>query len=198
MRTHSWAVLLLCLCPALGGAMESPSPDSESPLPASSAMWRYLTRLEATGLALLPDGGVDGVESYVQLTPMVVAAEGESFGLNLGAPVRLRLEVRRQHGGFRQGYFGPDYELVRLRAPGTSGLPLVQAPFPNGFSTYAEARVARDGVRLGGLPQRHLSFSLGAEVFGWGRVDVDGRLAAQLANGNLEVALSGLAVDNAR
>ena len=47
---------------------------------------------------------------------------------------------------------------------------------------------------LGGLLQRHLSLSLGAEVFGWGRVDVDGRLAAQLANRNLEVTLSGLAL----
>jgi hypothetical protein len=54
--------------------------------------------------------------------------------------------------------------------------------------------VAWDRVRLGGLLQRHLSLSLGAEVFGWGRVDVDGRLAAQLAHRNLEVALSGLAL----
>ncbi len=108
--------------------------------------------------------------------------------------MKLRLEVRRQHGGFRQGYFGPDYELGRLRAVGSPALPLAQAPFPEGFSAYAEAVVAWDGVRLGGLLQRHLSLSLGAEVFGWGRVDVDGRLAAQLANRNLELALSGLAV----
>jgi hypothetical protein len=108
--------------------------------------------------------------------------------------MKLRLEVRRQHGGFRQGYFGPDYELGRLSAVGSPALPQAQAPFPEGFSTYAEAVVAWDGVRLGGLLQRHLSLSLGAEVFGWGRVDVDGRLAAQLANRNLEVALSGLAL----
>ncbi|WP_239015214.1 hypothetical protein [Archangium violaceum] len=367
--------------------MDSPSPDSEASLPASYATWRYLTRLEATGLALLPGDGVGGVVSYAQVTPMLVVAEGEAFGLNMGAPVRLRLaggevgaglvrredwdslsdwgqlvhalklgsdtapvglwvgalegysllsghlvrrysnranpdyhpagasltgtvgplyveafasdvlgarlmgaqaevdlqhlftgpprqrgrytlglsavhdwgraggasppvtlahldgtavvvvrpgfelhvlggwggrpgvggawgavvgvgadalsptldmklrlEVRRQQGGFRQGYFGPDYELGRLSAVGTPGLPQAQAPFPNGFSTYAEAVVAWDGVRLGGLLQRHLSLSLGAEVFGWGRVDVDGRLTAQLANRNLEVALNGLAL----
>ena len=35
MRTPPWTVLLPCLYPALGGAMNSPSPDNESPLPAS-------------------------------------------------------------------------------------------------------------------------------------------------------------------
>lgn len=78
---------------------------------------------------------------------------------------------------------------------GSSGLPLAQAPFPDGFSTYAEAVVDWGGVRLGGLPQRHLHLSLGAEVFGWGQVDVDGHLAVQLANRSVEVALNGLALD---
>lgn len=36
--------------------------------------------------------------------------------------------------------------------------------------------------------------SVGAEVFDWGRVDVDGRLAVQLAGRSLELALSGLAL----
>ncbi|MGZ3457478.1 MAG: hypothetical protein ACXU86_03125 [Archangium sp.] len=367
--------------------MEPPAPDSEAPSPGSFSTWRCLTRLEASGLALLPSSGGGGVERYAQLTPMLVVDGGEAFGLNLGAPVRLRLEggglgaglvrredwdslsdwgqlvhalklgsdtspvglwvgaldsysllsghlvrrysnranpdyhpagasltgavgplyveafasdvlgarlagaqaevdlqhlftgpprqpgrytlglsavhdwgraggvsppvtlahldgtavvverpgfelhvlggwggrpgvggawgavagvgadalsptldmklrleVRRQHGGFRQGYFGPDYELGRLNAVGTPGLPLAQATFPDGFSTYAEAVVAWDGVRLGGLLQRHLYLSLGAEAFSWGRVDVDGRLAAQLAHRNLEVALSGMAL----
>ncbi|WNG18261.1 hypothetical protein [Cystobacter fuscus] len=43
------------------------------------------------------------------------------------------------------------------------------------------------------LLQRYLSLSLGAEVFDWSRVDVDGRLAAQLAHRTVEVALGGLA-----
>jgi hypothetical protein len=82
MRTHPWVVLLLWLWPALGGALEPP---------ASSGTWRCLARLEATGLALLPGGGVQGAESYAQLTPMLVVDGGEAFGLNLGTPVRLRL-----------------------------------------------------------------------------------------------------------
>jgi hypothetical protein len=383
------STLLVLVLVAQAGQADSTSGEAmPPPHPAySTDGWRYLTRLEATGLALLPSGGVGGVEGYAQLTPMLVVDGGEALGLNLGAPVRLRLgggelgaglvrredwdslsdwgqlvhalrlgsdtspvglwvgalegysllsghlvrrysnranpdyhpagasltgtlgplyleafasdvlgarlmgaqaevdlehlftgpprqrgrytlglsavhdwgraggasppvtlahldgtavvvvrpgfelhvlggwggrpgvggawgavagvgadalsttldmklrlEVRRQQGGFRQSYFGPDYELGRLSAVGAPGLPQAQAPFPDGFSTYAEAVVAWDGVRLGGLLQRHLSLSLGAEVFGWGRVDVDGRLAAQLANRNLEVALSGLAL----
>ncbi|HYH96720.1 hypothetical protein [Hyalangium sp.] len=108
--------------------------------------------------------------------------------------MKVRLEARAQRGGFRQGYFGPDYELSRWRAVGSSGLPVAQAPFPEGFSAYGEAVVGWDGVRLGGLLQRHLHLSLGVEVFDWGRVDVDGRWAVQLAERSLEVAVSGLAL----
>ena len=106
---------------------------------------------------------------------------------------RLRLEVRGQRGGFRQGLFGLDYELARFRAAGPSGLPVVEAPFPDGFSVYGEAVVGWDAVRLGGLRQRHLHLSLAVEAFTWGRVDVDGRLAAQLAERRVEVAVSALA-----
>jgi hypothetical protein len=108
--------------------------------------------------------------------------------------MKLRVEVRRQHGGFRQGDFGPDYELSRWNGVGTSGPPMVRAPFPEGFSAYGEAVVGWDGVRLGEMLQRHLHLSLGAEVFDWGRVDVDGRVALQLAGRRMEVAVKGLAL----
>ena len=112
MRTHPWAVMLLCLWPTLGGAMEPLAPNSESPLPASLSTWRYLTRLGAR--------------------LMGVQAEVDVQHLFTGPP--------RQRGRYTLG--------------------------------------------------------LSAVHVGWGRVDVDGRLTAQLANRNLEVALSGLA--NAR
>ncbi len=108
--------------------------------------------------------------------------------------MKLRLEVRRQRGGFRQGAFGPDYELERSFAVGASGLPVAQASFPDGFSAYGEAEVGWDAVRLGGLLQRHLHLSLGAEVFDWGRVDVDGRVAVQLSERSLELGMKGLAL----
>ena len=129
--------------------------------------------------------------------------EGSAWGavVGLGADavtptldVLARLEVRRQHGGFRQGLFGPDYELARFQAVGSDGGPLADAPFPDGSSVYAEAVVGWDAVWLGEVPQRHLRFSLGAEAFTWGRFDVDGRLAVQLARRNVELAVKGLAV----
>ncbi|WP_241759103.1 hypothetical protein [Pyxidicoccus parkwayensis] len=106
----------------------------------------------------------------------------------------LRLEARRQNGGFRQGFFGPDYELARFQVPGTSGLPLARAPFRDGYSAFGEALLGWDAVWLGDVLQRHLDFSLAIEAFNWGRVDLDGRVAAQLFNRNLEVAVKGLAL----
>ncbi|NVJ24665.1 hypothetical protein HUW62_25895, partial [Myxococcus sp. AM011] len=108
--------------------------------------------------------------------------------------MRGRLEVRRQHGGFRQGYFGPDYELARFQAAGAAGLPLAQAPFPDGYSAYGELLLGWDAVGLGEVVQRHLLLQLGVEAFSWGRVDADGRLGLQLFNRSLEVSLHGVAV----
>jgi len=107
--------------------------------------------------------------------------------------MRLRLEARRQHGGFRQGAFGPDYELARFQAAGGEGRPLAEASFPEGHSLYAEAQVGWDAVSYGGL-QKHLSLSLGAEAFTWGRFDVDGRVAVQLFRRNLDLAVKGLGI----
>lgn len=105
----------------------------------------------------------------------------------------LRLEARRQHGGFRQGFFGPDYELARFQAAGPAGVPLADAPFPDGYSAFGEAEVGWDAVAYGGL-RKHLKLSVGAEVFSWGRLDTDGRVAVQLFERDLELAVKGLAV----
>ncbi|RKH36091.1 hypothetical protein [Corallococcus sicarius] len=126
--------------------------------------------------------------------------EGSAWGAVVGAgadavtptlDLRLRLEVRRQQGGFRQGFFGPDYELARFKAAGPEGVPLAGAHFPDGYSVYGEAEVGWDAVRYGGL-SKHLKLSLSAEAFSWGRVDVDGRVALQLFARSLEVAVKGL------
>lgn len=128
--------------------------------------------------------------------------EGGAWGAVVGAgldvmtstlDMKLRLEGRRQHGGFRQGFFGPDYELARFKAAGTDGMPLAEAPFPDGHSLHAEAEVGWDAVSYGGL-QKHLKLSLGAEAFTWGRFDVDGRVAVQLFQRSVELAVTGLGV----
>ena len=128
--------------------------------------------------------------------------EGGAWGAVAGAGVdagtetlnlRLRLEARRQHGGFRQGFFGADYELARFQAAGPDGGPVADAGFPDGYSAFGEAEVGWDAVSYGGL-YRHLKLSLGAEAFSWGRFDVDGSVAVQLFERSLEVALKGMGV----
>jgi hypothetical protein len=107
--------------------------------------------------------------------------------------LHLRLQVRRQQGGFRQGFFGPDYELARFQAAGPLGLPLADTPFPDGYSFYGELWGGWDAVRYAGL-KRHLQLSVAVEAFNWGRYDVDGRVAVQLLERNLEVGVKGLAL----
>ena len=108
--------------------------------------------------------------------------------------VRARLEGRLQRGGFRQGAFGPDYELARFEVVGPSALPLADAPFPDGTSGYGELILSWDAERLGLLARRHFRLTLGAEAFNWGRVDVDGRLEVQVFHRDLTVAVGGLAL----
>ncbi len=105
------------------GAVQPPTLDS----PAER--WRYLARLEAAGLALLPQAGVGVEEGFALVEPTLILDGGEEFGVNLDVPVRLRM-----------GHGEADADLVHRED------------------------------------------------------DVDGRVAVQFFNRNLEVAVKGLAV----
>ncbi|WP_141593881.1 hypothetical protein, partial [Myxococcus sp. AB056] len=109
------------------------------------------------------------------------------------ADVRARLEGRLQRGGFRQGAFGPDYELARFQVAGPDAVPQADAPFPDGYSVHGELILSWDAQSLRVLGQRHFRLTMGAEVFTWGRMDVDGRLETQLFHRNLSVGVGGVA-----
>jgi hypothetical protein len=164
-----------------------------------------LAHLDGTAVVLVRRGRARGLELHLVAgwggRPGTGGAWGAVAGVGMDGmsptlDVLARLEVRRQHGGFRQGYFGPDYELARFRVAGTSLLPLAEAPFPDGYSVFSEWVLDWDwdAVRLGELVRRHLRLSLGMEVFTWGRVDADGRLAVRLFHRDVEASVRGLAV----
>ncbi|MBN9685244.1 MULTISPECIES: hypothetical protein [unclassified Corallococcus] len=129
--------------------------------------------------------------------------EGGAWGAVVGLGVesvsstldlRARLEGRLQRGGFRQGAFGPDYELARFQVAGPSALPQADAPFPDGASAHGEVILTWDAEGLGVLGNRHFRLTLGAEAFNWGRMDAEGRLEAQVFHRNLTVAAGGMAM----
>mgnify|MGYP000706411019 CR=1 FL=1 len=52
----------------------------------------------------------------------------------------LRAEGRKQAGGFRQGYFGPQYELARFSGIGLGFPALADEQLPDAFSVFGELR----------------------------------------------------------
>ncbi|RKI47525.1 hypothetical protein D7Y27_06350, partial [Corallococcus sp. AB004] len=84
-----WAVLWLGLLSMRGAAMASP--DSEASVSkAPLRSWSSLVRLEVAPFAFLPRSSGGETEGFVQLEPTLILDGGPEFGLNLGAPVRLR------------------------------------------------------------------------------------------------------------
>ncbi|MDP2274037.1 MAG: hypothetical protein Q8N23_35785 [Archangium sp.] len=101
---------------------------------------------------------------------------GLVVGMTLDANVKeigfsTRLELRKQAGGFRHGFFGPTYELQRFVDIGFRGASLGDAVLPDSGSGFAELRVGI-GTRV--------SFDAAAEYFFWNRLDLDGGLSLAL------------------
>ncbi|RKH97442.1 hypothetical protein [Corallococcus sp. AB038B] len=161
-----------------------------------------LAHLDATAVVLRRGRKGKRVEAHLLGGWGGRPGEGGAWGAVAGVGVdaltstvdlRARLEGRLQRGGFRQGAFGPDYELARFQVAGPASVPLAEASFPEGTSAYGEVILSWDAVRLSGMRQRHLFLSLGVEAFSWGRVDVDGRVEAQLLHRDFSLGVGGLA-----
>lgn len=108
---------------------------------------------------------------------------GVVLGTTLDATVQdlgfsLRLEGRKQAGGFRFGYFGPQYELQRFSDVGFRGQGIADVRLPDGFSAFAEARV--------GLGSR-VSVDVAAEWYFWQRLDLDGTVSVAVLDDWLTV-----------
>ncbi|RKG61739.1 hypothetical protein D7W79_41020, partial [Corallococcus exercitus] len=90
---RSGAVWLWLLFPVFAWAAQAPEPtEGEEPgAPSADVAWRSLMRMEAAAFCLLPRAGVGATEGFVQVEPTLILDGGAEFGLNLGAPVRLRL-----------------------------------------------------------------------------------------------------------
>ena len=82
-----------------------------------------------------------------------------------------KIEARKQAGGFRQGFFGPQYEINRFVGAGYDGLPVADQTLPNAFSFYGELHVGSRGS---------LSFEAAIEHYTWGRTDLDATLQMEL------------------
>ena len=83
----------------------------------------------------------------------------------------LRGEGRKQAGGFRQGYFGAQYELSRFSGVGFSFPALANEALPDAFSVFGELRFRiAQAVTLDGS----------VEAFTFGRTDFDSTLTVEL------------------
>lgn len=152
-------------------ARAHPPPATLAQLDASAV----LVRSPAASLTALAGGGLrfDGVP-------------GGGFVLGLALDTRLgpalfsvKAEGRSQTGGYRQGFFGPQYELARYADTGLSGAPQAVVDWSPGFSAHLEARLA-----LGS------AFTLGASAehfVGRHRTDLDAAAALAVAGETLVI-----------
>ncbi len=88
-----------------------------------------------------------------------------------GFSIGGRLELRKQQGGFRQGFLGAGYELARFAGTGFSGPSRAAEQLPDGFSVAAELHLASGAA---------VAFDFAFEYFNWGRADLDALLSLEL------------------
>lgn len=121
----------------------------------SAVLWRGN---KARVLALL--GGAGRADELSGGALAGLALDAEFTPVDFGG----KIELRKQGGAFRFGYFGPGYELSRFSGIGF-GLPPISAErIPDGWSVYLELRSALGKQAVGDAAFEHYS---------WGRTDLD-------------------------
>ena len=93
-----------------------------------------------------------------------------------GFSIGGKAEVRKQQSGFRQGFFGPGYELSRFASIGFSGPSQAAEQLPDGFSFVGELHLASGTA---------VSFDFALEHFTWNRTDVDAVFSLEVINQRL-------------
>lgn len=122
-----------------------------------------------------------------------LATEAQLEGLQLGG----KLEARKLGGSYRQGFFGPAYELARFAGVGLAEVPLADERLPDAWSGYGEFSLA-SGVDDPSDKATRLVFTVAAEFFNFGRVDADGAFSLVLLEETLvtsgRIVVSGVNV----
>lgn len=130
-----------------------------------------LYRSESTRIFLVGGFGMRGAKVSSDVGAVLGFGADADFGdLQVGGKV----EVRKQYGGFRHGFFGPTYELSRFSALGFSGPPQALDALPDNWSLYGELRL---GTR------ETLSTDVALEHFFYGRTDLDCSVSVNVFRG---------------
>ncbi|MBK7864410.1 MAG: hypothetical protein IPJ65_38570 [Archangiaceae bacterium] len=140
-----------------------------------------LYRSAASTVNLLLGGGLRPAQRVDFGALLGLSIDTDLKGLQLAA----KIEARKQAGYFRQGYFGPQYEVSRFVGAGFSGAPLAEQVLPDGWSVYAELRFGSRGFLVG---------EGAIEYFTFGRTDVDFSLQAEFLESRVVTSLRFAAV----
>lgn len=151
-------------CEREGGC--APSPATLVHLDASSV----LVRGQTLSLMILV-----GMGARANATRDLGFLAGAAMDVRVpGVELSLRAEGRKQAGGFRHGYFGPQYELSRFSGMGFSLPSLANEALPDAFSVFGEGR-----FRLARL----VTIDGAVEAFTMGRTDFDVTVLVELVEG---------------
>jgi hypothetical protein len=126
--------------------------------------------ISTQGLRMLLFGGAGArLKQHLDVGLVFGAAADVTAGMY---GVSLKAEYRKNAGGFRQGMFGPTYELSRFADIGREAAPIGAVALPDASSFYGEARL---GVGSFG----HVDAAL--EHFFTGRTDIDATASVRIS-----------------